>query len=174
MSSALHYMIALYEKRCNLSHYSQSHILYRERERESEGVILYLKQELKDVRLNKNRGQQVIIFRWTALLNAGLHSNSISLNLERSLVPSYPSSSIPQVPRCPRHGLFIPVIHAQSSTLTLGQSVVVVLKFLLSLDREALVMFPFQRGSFGLRCSFEMKAVLQTVWVIQTDNSTFI
>ncbi len=50
MSSALHYMIALYEKRCNLSHYSQSHI-YIERERESEGVILYLKQELKDVRL---------------------------------------------------------------------------------------------------------------------------
>ncbi len=52
MSSALHYMIALYEKRCNLSHYSQSHIyIYIERERESEGVILYLKQELKDVRL---------------------------------------------------------------------------------------------------------------------------
>ncbi len=50
MSSALHYIIALYEKRWNLSHYSQSHI-YIYRERESEGVILYLKQELKDVRL---------------------------------------------------------------------------------------------------------------------------
>ncbi len=59
-------------------------------------------------------------------------------------------------------------------SLTLGQPVVVVFEVPAQFGQGSFSDVSFSKREFWLRCSFEMKAVLPTVWLIQTDNSTFI